>query len=304
MHHLAQDLVQTIITACTYAFEIYSINSVKVVRQYHYIDLVVIVNNGFRILIESKTNSKQHTNQLARYYEFAKQQDWQGFCLAYLKTGNESSYHITKNWENMPKSALHGYGLVSRAMLLSTFKRHQHIKNDIFQAYFAHLTSLQNKCDAYLTLPIKDWDGHCWQGFFMHLESCFSQPIWWDYVDNKNGGFWAIDLRESNWQGYKTVMAIHQTRLIFGIFVEDENIRSQKRNEFCTHLLSKADAFKEKHRVSLHIARPTRFGKGRFMKVAEVEQAIWFGRDDKIMDWQDLAKNLALYDEFFFSLKD
>lgn len=104
MHDLAQDLVYTMIHMTAVGFELYNINKVEVVRQYHNIDIMVIVNDGFRILIESKTNSKQHNDQLARYYKFAKQQQyWSGFCLVYLKTGNESQYHINKNWENLKK---------------------------------------------------------------------------------------------------------------------------------------------------------------------------------------------------------
>lgn len=305
LHNLAQDLVHDMIHIATVAFEIYNINKVEVVRQYHNIDIMVIINDGFRILIESKTNSKQHDDQLARYYEFAKQQyDWNGFCLIYLKTGNESQYHINKNWENLAKISPRGYGSISRENLLNMFNEYKHIKNDIFQAYFEHLQSIQDKSNAYLTLPIKDWDHYCWQGFFMQLEKCFANPIWWDYVDNRNGGFWAIDLRELKWQEHRIVMAIHQTRLVFGIFVDDENIRSQKRNEFSDYLLSKANAFKEKHHVSLHISRPAKFGKGRFMKVAEVEQRYWLGGDNTTFDWQDVSKNLRFYEVFFLSLKD
>ncbi|MDO4441417.1 MAG: PD-(D/E)XK nuclease family protein [Moraxella sp.] len=171
-------------------FELYNINKVEVVRQYHNIDIMVIVNDGFRILIESKTNSKQHNDQLARYYKFAKQQqDWSGFCLVYLKTGNESQYHINKNWENLKKISPFGYASISREMLLNRFNRYKHIKNDIFQAYFEHLQAIQNRSDAYLTLPIKDWDHYCWQGFFMLLETSHANPIWWDYVDNKMAVF-------------------------------------------------------------------------------------------------------------------
>ncbi len=70
------------------------INDVDVVRQCNNIDIKVEVNHEYFIFIEDKTNSGEHSSQLARYREIAEKHysdHVENLRFRYLKTGNESS---------------------------------------------------------------------------------------------------------------------------------------------------------------------------------------------------------------------
>ena len=49
-----------------------SIESVEIVRQSSKVDILCRINGKYALLIEDKTNTKHHSNQLAKYYKTLK----------------------------------------------------------------------------------------------------------------------------------------------------------------------------------------------------------------------------------------
>ncbi|STZ56252.1 Uncharacterised protein [Moraxella lacunata] len=269
------------------------------------IDILITVNEQsklenntdecLKIIIESKTNSKEHGNQLNSYAKHAIEQGW-NFIGIYLKTGNEAKFYLNQISDKTSDLGIK-FEVFNRQDILNILKKYSNIKNDIYQSYLQYLQEIENKSKTYLNLPIKDWQGYSWQGFFADLEKEFND-FEWKYVDNPNGGFWAGDLIVRQWQEHQVVFAIHQHKLVFGIFIDDEDMRSQKRNEFSKYLLEKSET------SSINLQTPKRFGHGKFMKVAEVEQQHWLGNNDETVDMEKVIENIEVYKEFFEKITD
>lgn len=75
-------------------------------------------------------------------------------------------------------------------------------------------------------------------------------------------------------------------------------MRSKKRNEFSKYLLEKSET------NSINLQTPKRFGHGKFMKVAEVEQQHWLSNNDETVDVEKVIENLEVYKEFFEKITD
>ena len=73
------------------------ISSVDCKKQEHHIDVFAVVNNHYALIVEDKTNTSEHDNQINRYLEWVKKQDKYSslelHCV-YYKTGNESKHKL------------------------------------------------------------------------------------------------------------------------------------------------------------------------------------------------------------------
>lgn len=293
LHEVSQKLLYAFIQKCRPNFNI-NIQTVTIEKQHKHIDILVIINDNFRILIESKTNSKEHSNQLKRYGEYAKNQNWD-FIGIYLKTGNEAKCFLNQIPIKTRELGIK-FEIFNRQEILSVLNSYPNIDNDIFVSYLSYLQNIENKTQSFKSLPIKDWNSRSWQGLYEYLDN-LNYLYWWDYVPNPSGGFWGANFVKSNWQGYSTVLAIHQKTLVFGIFVTEKDKQTKIRNQFSQFLLKSAQEQGLKD-----IVRPNQFGKGRFMKVAEVKQEKWLGLDDDKIDLNKVLSILENYQKFLSSL--
>src|SRR5690606_37875466 len=67
LHNVAVDFVSTIFSA--HHLSAPPIHSIKILRQFKSLDVLAIINDEYAILIEDKTYTKNHSNQLVRYRE-------------------------------------------------------------------------------------------------------------------------------------------------------------------------------------------------------------------------------------------
>ena len=170
------------------------ITSVKCQKQEHYIDVFAIINEEYALIVEDKTNTSEHGNQIRRYYEWVnkenKYSDLSIHCV-YYKTGNESAFKLTRLTQKYDEEfKSEHFSIVTREEVLELFK-HCSSQNAIFIDYVAHIQSIQDATDAYLTTPIKQWNWLAWQGFYMNLEKELNNGDW-GYVANPSGGFWGF----------------------------------------------------------------------------------------------------------------
>ena len=108
------------------------INSIKIYRQWENIDLWITVNDTFHLIIEDKTGTSEHHNQLIRYKEIAR--EWyesehgidfdNHFSFVYYKSGD-----ITPNERDRVSKAQ--YTIINRIALLNVFDKYE-ISNQIF----------------------------------------------------------------------------------------------------------------------------------------------------------------------------
>jgi hypothetical protein len=263
-------------------------------RQWLNIDIWAEINDEYFIIIEDKTNTKQHSNQLVRYKEEAtkwcEENSYKLVCI-YLKTGNESQ-------QSLKEVEKEGYAVYNRNDFLNLLREYQ-IKNDVYNDYLKHLEGIERRNNEWEEKAIKNWDGNDWQGFFQFVESKID-ICGWDYVNNPNGGFWNAVLNWDYYDIYPLYIQTEEYKLCFKISTDPEELempegvtRSMIRNEISDFILKEAETkgYKE-------IMRPYPFGSGKYMTVAVVEGKDWFGDIEEKINKEKVITNLTKYLSF------
>ena len=221
---------------------------VKVKKQFENIDVLVVVNNEYVIIIEDKTNTENHSGQLKRYIKVIESDKGisiipKDFKLIniYFKTGNQSNYHDVEG---------KGYRPFKRGNFLKILKDNStKINNAIFRDYHDYLQNIEKDTKSYLTEKVNDWNWWAWQGFLMDLydnaivKRNSYDKTWenWHYVNNASGGFWGL-----SWDWFKLngeqdigiflLLELEQgketkKRLCFKVHVENKEIRKEIRDK-------------------------------------------------------------------------
>jgi hypothetical protein len=268
-----------------------TISVVNADRHWEDIDIWAEVNNKYFIIIEDKTNTKQHSNQLERYKEISekwcKENNYQLVCI-YLKTGNESQQSLKEVINN-------GYAIFNRAEFIDLLSKYE-IVNNIYNDFKERLITLEKLNNEWEKKMIKEWEGHDWQGFFQYLENNMN-IINWKFVNNPSGGFLNAVLNWDYYDIYPLYLQTEQYKLCFKISTDPDELempegisRSQIRNEISQFILDNADEYGYSE-----IERPYPFGSGKYMTVAVVNGNYWLGDIEKTIDKEIVIKNLSKY---------
>lgn len=272
------------------------INKVEAGRQWENIDVWAEINDKYLIIIEDKTYSSHHLNQLARYKENAEKwcekNNYEKPICIYLKTGNESQSslnHIGKQ----------GFAIFSRLDFINLLDEFKDIDNDIFTDFYERLKRIEKSNNEFENKLIKDWNGNDWQGFFQFLEKEI-EIVNWHYVNNPSGGFWNAVLNWDYWDIYPAYIQLEEGKLCFKISTDPDELempedltRGEIRNQLHNLILTQAEKFGFEH-----IRRPDRFGNGNYMTVAIVDRQNWLGADNQTMDKETIVKTLTDYVSF------
>ncbi|MCR4664485.1 MAG: hypothetical protein K5660_03870 [Paludibacteraceae bacterium] len=171
------------------------IESVKCYKQLKNIDVLAIVNNVFAILIEDKTDTSEHDNQLTNYTQWLKNEgkkilnienEPELHCI-YYKTGNESYYYLNK-LEKKYKNDLEkkykndhsnvAFKILLRSDILNVLKEvFPSSLNPIFIDYVNHLQRIEKQTQSYTKKSVSEWGSRAWQGFYMALENCLNEKL-------------------------------------------------------------------------------------------------------------------------------
>ena len=263
----------------------YKVSTIKVGRQWQNIDLWAEINDDTFLIIEDKTNTSIHDNQLERYKEIVKK-EYKGIrerlYYVYIKTGNEP-LSVLKEIEKK------GYKTISRKDIINCLNQYKG-NNALLLNYIKHLEKIEEETQSFRKLPVSEWGWYAWQGFFNELDSRLSLTSW-NYVSNPSGGFlgawWHFTRFDEDGEMY---LQFEEQKLCFKIYYEGERERSEVRTEMYERLLSIAG--KNNY---LEISRPTRFGAGFYMTIAIVDPIYLFG--NSIVDIDLLINKLLSYQE-------
>ena len=272
-----------------------TISKVEAGRQWENIDVWAEVNDKYLIIIEDKTHSNQHSNQLARYKETAEKwcenNNYENPICIYLKTGNESQTSLN----NIQKQ---GFSIFSRIDFISLLDQFKEATNNIFVDFYERLTRIEKSNNEFENKILKDWNGNDWQGFFQFLEK--EIYVDWGYVNNPNGGFWNAVLNWDYWNDYPAYIQLEEGKLCFKISTDPDEVelpedmtRGEVRNQLHDLIMTKANDFGLNH-----IRRPDRFGSGNYMTVAIVDRENWLGYDNDIINKETIVKTLTDYLNF------
>ncbi len=247
------------------------IESVEVFKQDKNIDVLCIVNGVYPIIIEDKTTTVEHSNQLIKYYEDIKNRayDLDKIIRIYFKTYDQSDYASIKEQD---------YEVFNRKDLLQILNKYE-IDNDIFNDFRNRMNEIQESVDSYKILPLDKWQWNSWIGFYMGLQQILKDGSW-GYVANQRGGFlgfwWnfiekdgiTMHLQIETEQGQGSVgdeIVFNRGKLCFKIRVDDESKRTDYRWKLYSYILEES----KKHNIL--VKKPDRFGKGLYMTVAVID---------------------------------
>ena len=301
LHQCGKEFVSTLIKNQYPNFS-ESINKVEAGRQWKKIDVWAKVNDKYLIIIEDKINSRDHSEQLKRYKEFAEEK-WNGnnkekpICI-YLKTGNECEANLKKIKDKKE------YYIFDRKDFINLLNKFGQIKNN-------RMSQIDNLTNGY-KVKISDWKGkdskcdeckyYAWQGLYKEIETKIENEGW-GYMDNRSGGFLGFILARLKCGRYPIFIQLEQETFVFKISTnpkdvelpeeEIKKIRKQVRNEISSKLIEKA-----KQKGYNEIIKPSRYGEGVYMAIAIVEQKNWLGADEDIVNVDKVVENLKKYLEF------
>ena len=162
----------------------FTVDTVSVYRQWCSIDIWAEINDSEVIIIEDKTGTREHDDQLVRYKEIAQKEcekSGQNLHCVYLKTGNES---ITV-WEQIEKK---GYSVIKRSDVLSVLMNHV-VKNDIYNEFVESLKRIEDETNDYSTISKISNSWRSCEGFYIYLQEKLKEWSDWGYVANASGGF-------------------------------------------------------------------------------------------------------------------
>jgi len=235
-------------------------DKVVVKLQQNKIDLLIEVNDDLVVIIEDKTHTEQHSNQLERYREkTAEQYPGRAIAAIYLKTGDQSSY---KQIEDL------GFRALRRTELLQLLEEGVRlgVANPIFHDFRQHLTELEAAVNAYRTTPLDIehgraiWSGAAWTGFYLELQKTLTSAAW-GYVPNADGGFHGFW-----WHGrdaYYLLLKEHQ--LCFKLNGLGRPVTAEAWHEALAKIQRAAA------QCEIPITRPTRRGNGHDVTVAFIK---------------------------------
>jgi hypothetical protein len=170
------------------------IKKLEVATQKNRIDVQAKINDDVFLVIEDKTGTCEHSDQIAGYTQAASRMEkpdgkpWKVMPV-YVKTGNEC---------RLPAGAAHGVFL--REDLLAVLDEVPNTGNTIVREFREHLRRWQQETDSFRSTPYEEWT-QTWaaqEGYYMALEAWLDkQPgrrnslndPGWGYVPNPSGGF-------------------------------------------------------------------------------------------------------------------
>ncbi len=234
-------------------------------RQYKSIDVLVTVNDKYKVIIEDKTHSSDHDNQLVRYYETVREDFSEYKCVGvYYKTGFQSS--LTNVYEA-------GYIVCDREKILSILGKYiLKTNNNIFIDYYEYLNKFNAKANEFKSLPVNQWGWEQINGFYKHCkDTLIDTGLIFDfgYVHNQSGGFdgmWIWKPIYVNADGLECEVYL-QCEFANGVF------------KICYRASSKTEKIKRNHREALvwkkvdnkqldiaakhNFKKPQRYGTGK-----------------------------------------
>lgn len=232
------------------------IEQVEIRKQDNKIDVLCIINSKHPIIIEDKTGTKDHSNQLSRYLEEIKGRNFEknNIIPIYFKTEDQSNYlSVIKN----------GYQPLLREEIISILGSYNG-ENAILLDYRNHLQSISNKVDSYKSKKITDWSWYSWVGFYRDLQKQLGAGDW-DYVANPSGGFLGFWWHYQGNEECGQYLQLEENKFCFKIWVKNNDQRGILRFKWHEIIKAKAQDFK------LKLVKPSRFGNGEYMTVCVFE---------------------------------
>ena len=261
--------------------QIGKVEKIEIIKQRHKIDILCIVNDEYAILIEDKTNTKNHSNQLENYLtKLSKDFPREKIFPIYFKTGDQS------NFASINKA---GYKLFLRPDFIEVldFGKNQGITNSIYLDFYDYLIRIENSVQSFKTLPVNKWHWDSWKGFYTELQKQLNDGTW-DYVPQKNGGFlgfwWYWKGKEFEETGFDYYLQLEHGKFCFKLYPYKREKARQIREYYRSLLYPKA----KEHNIEIY--QNGRIGK--WMTVAALKKAYIETDKNGFLDMEGTIKTI------------
>lgn len=261
------------------------IHQVSVGRQWKNIDIWVEINEDAFLIVEDKTSTTIHDNQLERYKKIVEE-EYKGrrnrLAFTYYKSDNEPQ-SILKSINDI------GYKTLTRCDILDILRPYR--GNALIENYVQYIDSIEKSTQEFLSQPVEQWGWYQWQGFFKRLEQDIEVESW-DYVPNPNGGFLGLwwHFREKQNDEIRMYLQFEEQKLCVKIeYWGDKDSRSEIREKYHSVLMEGA------HKMGLAMNRPSRFGCGTYMTIGVVPPDEIFGNGQ--LQIEELISKLHEYEK-------
>lgn len=258
------------------------IHTINVGRQWCNIDIWAEINDDAFLVIEDKTGTSIHDDQLNRYRKIVEseyQDKRSKLFYAYVKTGNEP-LSIEQTIQEQGYKTINRYDLL---LVLNSYKGH----NPLVIDYRQHLQKMEDATNNYKNLPVDKWRWYEWQGFYKELEKRIVVTSW-DYVANPSGGFLGLWWNFIENDEIRMYLQFEESKLCFKIEYEGDSNRSDIRWKYFDILMKVSKEY------GVTINKPLRFGAGTYMTIGVVPVETVFGSD--IVNMDSLTEKLKLYE--------
>jgi hypothetical protein len=278
LHKLGRSFLDLIFTMK--GVERFQPTHVEIKRQHKDIDVLVIIDNTFALLLEDKAGTSEHSDQLRRYVASLEAEGFHDDRIlpVYIQTGEQSSYRSV---------TAAGYHVIRRGQLIELLREYlsQGGSDSIARDFCDHLADVEQAIQAFRTLPLSAWDWRAWQGFYSELQRALEDGEW-GYVANAAGGFvgywwhWHFD------HGCQQYMQIEQTSLCFKIAVDQPAKRVELRSLWLARIIAASRG------LEFPAAKPKRLGTGQTMTVAVFEGDYRIAKTDGTLDFEPTLRTL------------
>ena len=278
------------------------IKTIEISRQWENIDLWITINNEYHLIIEDKTGTSEHNNQLIRYKKIAK--DWfdeqqcqdfdSTFSFVYFKTENITPYEE----ERVNKA---GWKIFNRVDVLNVFGKYE-IKNDIFLDYKNKIQKKQINQDSVFKLPFekilksKNKNEYI-KGFYSTLVPELD-CAYWKYVNNPSKSFYGMWWYWCEWDFGTLYFQFNE----FDLGIRLNKIKGTKDKKLARNKAYKKimDVVKESTYKGL-IHKPEHFGTGNSMAIVKIDKSLWLSLDEEgCLDVNTILEKLHNLEDFLW----
>jgi len=262
-------------------YKLPDIEKVQIIKQRKNIDLWIVINDEFHLIIEDKTATSEHDNQLQRYKDFAK--EWYNenkgsdfekhFDFVYYKSGDITPYenHVVK---------IAGYHIVSRQDMLNCLNEYEGL-NSILIDYRNKLAKKQSVQDLAFNLPFEEIlqkknKNEYVKGFYKALEPMLD-GAYWKMVNNPGKQYYGMWWYWCDTENCTYYLQFNEFDLQIRICKINPSVSNKKaRNDAYNSIMK----FVKTSKYNRLITKP-RFGTGKSMAVASIDKSLWLVLDIK-----------------------
>ena len=271
-----------------------TIDKVEVYRQYKNIDVLLVINEKYAMIIEDKTYSSEHSNQLNKYKESVQtDKNFKDYEIKgiYFKKSNQSYI------KNVTDSRFKPFFRDDIISFIESCPKN--ITDTIFTNFRDSIEEYQKNIDSWETLPVAEWTWNSWEGFYEYLSSKFENKFHYGYVANQSGGFLGASWAWTDWEDCVVQLQIEGNKkgdkFVFKIRAKDNTKDIDMRfyrNRWHSLLIENA----EKMGIN-GVKKPARFGYGTYMTCCIIEQEDWLGNDTDVINIDEVLARLEQYKE-------